>query len=209
MKILRLPIVAILLVAILLPFNVIFAQNMNSTSNTLPYLHVNVKNVLRPPLQQFKSGISVFDVKCSVNYNLIIKAEDGIPACVTHEGMIYLMNQGWAINQLILSKDYQNQQINVIEDDVIYKYENGTFLQNIIIYTFINNFTQSSYPLQIQVLHDGIPYGTNVISSKDILSNGFYKYEFTIYPAIFGQYKIIATYGSKTGQMTFGNPIPP
>ncbi len=191
---------------ILFPINVIFAQNMNYT---LSSLHVNINDASLSPLQQSKSGISVFDVKCPVDYNLIIKAEDGTPACVTPKGTIYLINLGWAINHIILSKDYQKQQINVIEDGVIHKYENGTFLQTMVVYIFINNFTQSSYPLKIQVLHDGIPYATNVISPKDILDNGFYKYEFTIYPAIFGQYEIVATYDNTTGQTTFGSPIPP
>ena len=166
--------------------------------------------VVSSPLKQFKSGGNALDVKCSTNYVLVIKAEDGSPACVKRNDTVNLMNQGWAINQFIVSIDYRYQGISVIERDSGYgKFENGTFSQTMVIYVFINNFTQSSYPLKVQVLHDDVPYRTDTISSTDILSDGFYKYQFTQYGAIFGGYKIIATYGNKTSQTSFGNPVPP
>ena len=162
------------------------------------------------PLKQFKSGISPLNVKCSTNYALVIKAEDGSPACVKRNDTDNLMNKPWAINQFLVSIDYRNQGISVIERDSGYqKYENGTFSQTMKIYVFINNFTQSSYSLKVQVLHDDIPYRTDMISSTAILSDGFYKYQFTQSGAIFGGYKIIATYENKTSQISFGNPVPP
>src|SRR2546428_6485897 len=37
---------------------------------------------LQSPLKQFKSGIAANDIKCEQGLQLVIKAEDGSPACV-------------------------------------------------------------------------------------------------------------------------------
>jgi hypothetical protein len=47
------------------------------------------------PLKQFKSGIRAKDVKCNDSF-LILKAEDGLPACVTIETGKNLAIRGWA-----------------------------------------------------------------------------------------------------------------
>lgn len=73
------------------------------------------------PLQQFKSGVSPLNVKCSTNYALIIKKEDGSPACVKTNTAKKLMERGWtrdpSIKLPILSiqnqtriPDYVNKQ---------------------------------------------------------------------------------------------------
>lgn len=49
-----------------------------------------------PPLQQFKFGISIQDIKCKENLELVIKARDGSPACVKPETKIKLIQRGWA-----------------------------------------------------------------------------------------------------------------
>ena len=51
-----------------------------------------------PPLQQLKSGISVQDVKCKQGLQLIVKAEDGSPACVSPNTAQILIERGWAFN---------------------------------------------------------------------------------------------------------------
>ncbi len=48
-----------------------------------------------PPLQQIRAGALAQNVKCSVNFNLIIKAEDGSPACVKPDTANILMERGW------------------------------------------------------------------------------------------------------------------
>jgi len=48
------------------------------------------------PLKQFKSGISAANVKCSTDYVLIIKSEDGSPACVKQQTVQILVLRGWA-----------------------------------------------------------------------------------------------------------------
>ena len=49
------------------------------------------------PLKQFKSGISAQQVECKTGLELIIKAKDNSPACVSHSSASALMNRGWAI----------------------------------------------------------------------------------------------------------------
>lgn len=50
------------------------------------------------PLVQFNSGIPAIDIKCQPTLQLVIKAEDNSPACVTHDTAIKLMSRGWAKN---------------------------------------------------------------------------------------------------------------
>ncbi|HEV2193829.1 MAG TPA: hypothetical protein VGR54_09455 [Nitrosopumilaceae archaeon] len=50
---------------------------------------------LSSPLEQFKSGISPLNVKCSTNYVPVIKAEDSSPACVKPDTAQNLVKRGW------------------------------------------------------------------------------------------------------------------
>lgn len=49
------------------------------------------------PLKQFKSGTSAQQVQCNAGFELIIKATDNSPACVSHPSASVLINRGWAI----------------------------------------------------------------------------------------------------------------
>jgi len=50
------------------------------------------------PLKQFKSGTSAQQVACNAGFELIIKATDSSPACVTHSSASVLIHRGWAID---------------------------------------------------------------------------------------------------------------
>jgi len=50
------------------------------------------------PLKQFKSGISIQDIKCKESFQLVIKARDGSPACVKPTSVQRLFDRGWAIS---------------------------------------------------------------------------------------------------------------
>ena len=52
------------------------------------------------PLKQFKSGISAQQIVCNTGLDLVIKAEDNSPACVSHAGASLLMERGWAITNI-------------------------------------------------------------------------------------------------------------
>jgi hypothetical protein len=49
------------------------------------------------PLKQFKSGTTAQQVVCNTGLELVMKAEDNSPACVSHSGAFVLMERGWAI----------------------------------------------------------------------------------------------------------------
>lgn len=53
------------------------------------------------PLKQFKSGTSTLQVECKTGLELIIKAKDNSPACVSHSSASVLINRGWAIANTI------------------------------------------------------------------------------------------------------------
>ena len=50
------------------------------------------------PLTQVKSGIAASDVKCKQGLQLVIKAEDGSPACVMPDTATKLLDRGWTKN---------------------------------------------------------------------------------------------------------------
>ncbi len=54
--------------------------------------------VIPSPFAQVKSGIAVNDVKCKEGLQLVIKAEDGSPACVTSGTATKLLDRGWTKN---------------------------------------------------------------------------------------------------------------
>lgn len=53
-----------------------------------------MQNML-PPLQQFKSGTPANKISCEAGFQLIIKAEDGSPACVSSGTYSLLVERGW------------------------------------------------------------------------------------------------------------------
>ncbi len=59
------------------------ANTSSSTNNALP------------PLQQFRSGIAASSVVCQGNFQLILKSEDGSPACVDSGTFAILVERGW------------------------------------------------------------------------------------------------------------------
>lgn len=51
---------------------------------------------LTPPLKQLRDGISVNEIKCKENLELVIKASNGSPACVKPSTATKLVAWGWA-----------------------------------------------------------------------------------------------------------------
>lgn len=66
----------------------------NTSMQTSLSAPTNTGNVL-PPLEQVKSGIQAKDVQCKQGFTLIIKAEDGSPACVYPQIAQILIQRGW------------------------------------------------------------------------------------------------------------------
>lgn len=55
-------------------------------------------NSILSPLKQFRSGIKAQDIQCNPNFILVIKYEDGYPACVMPNTANQLLELGWAKN---------------------------------------------------------------------------------------------------------------
>ena len=60
--------------------------------------------ILPTPLQQIKKGVSFQDVRCKAGLELIYKATDGSPACVSILTKDKLVYRGWALNDGLGSK---------------------------------------------------------------------------------------------------------
>jgi len=71
-----------------------------------------VTSNMNSPLKQFKSGISALDVKCPSNYALVIKAEDGSPACVRPFTVNILSVEGWSKFESTQSNHNANAKTN-------------------------------------------------------------------------------------------------
>jgi flagellum-specific peptidoglycan hydrolase FlgJ len=54
------------------------------------------ETVTSPPLQQLRNGVSVHEIKCANDMQLILKKEDGSPACVKPGDVTTLIERGWA-----------------------------------------------------------------------------------------------------------------
>ena len=67
------------------------SENMNTTGN------MNMTNIpkLLSPLEQFKSGTPAKNVQCNEGFTLVIKIDDGSPACVSSQVAQTLIARGW------------------------------------------------------------------------------------------------------------------
>ncbi|MDE1728887.1 MAG: hypothetical protein KGI02_08450 [Thaumarchaeota archaeon] len=68
-----------------------------SSSESLAYGTGNTANsMFLPPLKQVKTGVLLAHVTCNRGLQLILKAEDGSPACVKPDTAQILVQRGWA-----------------------------------------------------------------------------------------------------------------
>ena len=65
-----------------------------SNQNVLP--NIQAYALLLSPLKQFHAGIAVQDIKCEQDLIIIVKSEDGSPACVKLQTAPVLKMRGWA-----------------------------------------------------------------------------------------------------------------
>jgi hypothetical protein len=68
-------------------------ENMTGNMNENTTM-TNIQKILSP-LQQFKSGTSAKSVQCDQGFTLVIKIEDGSPACVSSQIAQALVVRGW------------------------------------------------------------------------------------------------------------------
>ena len=118
------------------------------TSQTTP--------VIPPPLKQFKSGMAAKDVKCEQALRLIIKAEDGSPACVNSAHAAKLVTLGWA----------KSQENNGIFVTLVEGQREGPLLVQKIFSDSVQGLDFREYPLATNV---GYPI---ILHIGDSASNG-------------------------------------
>lgn len=73
--------------------NVSKYDNSTTTSFVPTASPTGIKN--ESPLKQFKSVTLAQDVKCNQNFQLVIKSENGSPACIHPSSMARMVRQGW------------------------------------------------------------------------------------------------------------------
>jgi len=71
------------------------SENMTTNTNTAGNTPVTTTPKVLSPLQQFKSGTPAKSVQCVQGFTLVIKTEDGSPACVTSQIVPALTARGW------------------------------------------------------------------------------------------------------------------
>ncbi|MHB8547081.1 MAG: hypothetical protein ACYDAJ_09985 [Nitrosotalea sp.] len=76
------------------PDNMTGLDNMNPPHTSM-YMPSNSTINGLPPFEQVKSGVNPKDVTCKQGFTLIIKADDGSPACVDPQVMQILIQRGW------------------------------------------------------------------------------------------------------------------
>ncbi|NHH97481.1 hypothetical protein DYY66_0867 [Candidatus Nitrosotalea sp. FS] len=85
--------------------------------------YADASSVFLSPLKQIKSGIMIQDIQCIEGMQLVLKAEDNSPACVTDTTAQVLVMRGWAVNPSIqttnnsMSKDVFNRSGNILISD--------------------------------------------------------------------------------------------
>lgn len=80
---------------VILPIFLVFIVN-SSTVFALSSVSIDKAQYPPSPLTQFKSGIAANDVKCKLGLQLVIRAEDGSPACVKPDTAYMLILKGWS-----------------------------------------------------------------------------------------------------------------
>lgn len=76
--------------------NMTFDGNATSISKPLLFTISKTSNIVPSPLEQLRSGIASKDVNCHAGFQLIFKAENNYPACVTPNTAMRLTSMGWA-----------------------------------------------------------------------------------------------------------------
>ena len=73
--------------------------NQTMTMHPLSTASTNVASQPITPLKQVKTGVAPKSVQCQSGFSLVLKAEDGSPACVHSPSVQILIQRGWAAIQ--------------------------------------------------------------------------------------------------------------
>src|SRR5690348_6786572 len=110
------------------------------------------------PLKQYESGLAAKDVKCNSELWLVIKAEDGSPACVQQDTIEKLVGRGWAFPVEVQSQNKSNKISADIQQQPY---------TNITINGLKENYTLNE-PIVFYIAIEG--YGTGCGDAKAIIT---------------------------------------
>ena len=110
-------------------------------------------NTTLSPLKQFKSGMTLDEIKCKPSLQLVIKLQSGSPACVKESSLARLTLQGWAVNGKTTVTLTEGQR-------------DGPLLVQEIFSDHVTGLNFIEYPLARQ---DGLPVSLKI---GDSASNG-------------------------------------
>ena len=185
-------------------------QNETINTNSLGPTWVSPK--IESPLKQFKSGTSAKSIVCGEGLILVIKADDGSPACVKLQTAQKLVERGWGTLKTIVTQNQSsvvNQESSTKESIRIITEpgqsngigKNGFVDATSTIEIIFDNFKQTASPLIIQIFnpHGGI-YKVDNIPSSNIQPDGFYKYQIYIKgnESTMGEYRVVITHNNAT-----------
>ncbi|MGI0072289.1 MAG: PQQ-binding-like beta-propeller repeat protein [Nitrosotalea sp.] len=130
----------IILVSTISTGNLVFAQSNDNTSNQ--------KTLIGSPLMQMRQGVLIQDIQCVEGTQLVLKAEDKSPACVTTATAQELVIRGWAMSpslqatlisgtsqgnmfnkpgNILISDQFNNRviEINPATKDIVWSFGSG------------------------------------------------------------------------------------
>ncbi|MGI0060905.1 MAG: cupredoxin domain-containing protein, partial [Nitrosotalea sp.] len=167
------------------------------------------------PLEQFKSGIASKDVACKKGLDLLIRTEDGSPACVRYTTADLLINRGWAREAVSTMTSLAPTVIIPVNSSLI---SNGFTFVPAVVKTLIginntvrwinmdsdaNDITSDTGSFSSGVIEPG--YAWMHIFDKA----GTYGYHSVIHPWLKGTIIVtanpLASLENDTGTVTFGN----
>jgi len=73
-------------------------KNKDSKNVLQELQQIDIINYDKPPLKQFRAGVTSEEIKCKEGLDLVIKLSNGTPACVKPESKQKLVEWGWAVN---------------------------------------------------------------------------------------------------------------
>ncbi|MGI0087487.1 MAG: hypothetical protein ACREBI_05965 [Nitrosotalea sp.] len=121
------------------------------------------------PLNQLKSGVLAKNITCNQELQLVIKAEDGSPACVRPENVATLVERGWArqafyyhdahVKPKITLNDYNYVGIDK-EGNATVSINNQTYYQTTLDFSADN--LPKATPIQFQNVTFTFPEGTMI-----------------------------------------------
>lgn len=169
------------------------------------------------PLAQVRSGVAAQDVKCGEGLELVVRSDDGSPACVRHASLARLLLHGWSYGISSVSREAGDRTHEVITiggpipgtDGLVPLTtteitKNAGSLDSIKVWDFIPIEHDAD---SIHKTWDSLPSnytkffsvtdanGTDILDNSRLPSPFFVTLELRTYPAICGQERVVGEGG--------------